>query len=96
MQKEILHNQSVFDVTLHHTGSFAKVLELAMLNGLSITDELLPGVVIAIPAVDDQSMIDFYTRMNVVPATALGLGAVVPVSDEGIGAMAIEINFIIR
>ena len=38
MQVVVLHNQSLLDLALQHTGTIESIFELAMLNNLSITD----------------------------------------------------------
>ena len=48
MQVEVLHNQSLLDLALQHTGTIESIFELAMLNNLSITDDVVAGKVLTI------------------------------------------------
>ena len=41
MQVVVLHNQSLLDLALQHTGTIESIFELAMLNNLSITDDVV-------------------------------------------------------
>jgi hypothetical protein len=95
MQKTVLHNQSVFDVTLQHTGSFKGLFALALLNGLSITEDLDAGRVLEVPAVDNAELLNFYLIRNAIPATAINTFSITPEAD-GIGSMIIETNFIVQ
>ena len=96
MQKEVLHNQTMLDVTLHHTGSLSRIFELAMSNNLSITSTLIPGSVLQTPSIDDVSMFDFFVSKYAIPATAVSQDVVLPFEKGGIGVMIIETNFIVR
>ena len=49
MQVVVLHNQSLLDLALQHTGTIESIFELAMLNNLSITDDVVAGKILTIP-----------------------------------------------
>jgi len=73
MQKEILHNQSLFDVAVQYCGTVAAYLDIAKLNGLSPTAILSTGDTIKIPEKDygAQDIVDYYKYKGIIPATAV-------------------------
>ena len=62
MQVVVLHNQSLLDLALQHTGTIESIFELAMLNNLSITDDVVAGKVLTIPRKEDKACNCFYAR----------------------------------
>ena len=63
MQVVVLHNQSLLDLALQHTGTIESVFELAMLNNLSITDDVVAGKVLTIRhRKEDTACNCFYAR----------------------------------
>jgi hypothetical protein len=96
MQKTVLHNQSVLDCSLQHTGSLNKLFEFVIANGISITDELKAGDVYEFPAVDDAEIYNYFNIKNIIPATGITDEAINELETLGIGAMAIESTFIVR
>lgn len=91
-----LHNQSVFDFLLMHTGSIAGAVAFAQANNISITDDLVVGRWYDIPEgiATDADILEYYTKNEFTPAT--GNAVVVIETDFGIGEMAIAQTFIIR
>jgi len=77
----ILEQQSLFDIAIQSCGSAEAAFELAVLNGVSVTDELPAGSevkltearddaqIISVKVVD-KSIVSFYTNKNLNPATA--------------------------
>jgi len=96
MQIKALHNQSVLDLLLQHTGSLASALAFAKANQMSITDELVIGSSYALPddVITDKDILNYYINNAYKPAT--GNAVVVINTDYGIGEMAIAQTFIIR
>ena len=45
----ILHNQSLLDIAIQHTGAVENTFAIAVANGLSLTDDLPAGAEIKIP-----------------------------------------------
>ncbi|WP_343530837.1 hypothetical protein [Pedobacter sp.] len=96
MQIKALHNQSVLDLLLQHTGSLSSALAFAEANQMSITDELEIGSSYALPdgVITDSDILNYYINNAYKPAT--GNAVVVINTDYGIGEMAIAQTFIIR
>lgn len=69
----VLHNQSLLDIAIQHTGSVANVFLIAQANGLAVSDEITPGTDLIIPdtVVLDTDIKTYYTSRAIQPATAL-------------------------
>lgn len=95
MQITILHNQSLFDVLLQHTGSLTGIFDVAMVNGLSIAQNLTPGQKLTIPdsVEKDKDILNYYKAKNVQPATAIVVESKEKL--EGISVWAIGHDFIV-
>lgn len=91
-QITLLHNQSLLDACLQHTGTIEGVFELAMANGLAITDDMEAGQVMKLTEdiKKDRDIFNYYTAKNIKPATAI---TEVVEKCEGIGCWAIGIDF---
>ena len=90
----ILHNQSLLDLAVQHTGSVENTFALAVVNGLSLTDDLPAGTEINLPdsVNKDSDVLNYYTAKRLQPATA-----VIILSEaerlEGIGYWVIQTDF---
>jgi len=71
MQVTVLNNQSIFDIAVQQCGSVEAAFAIATLNGKSITDELVVGEVLRVPAVVNRNVAMYYVNGNLKPATAL-------------------------
>jgi hypothetical protein len=92
MEVKVLNGQSLFDLAIQVAGSVEAVFDIALANGISITDELRPGTVLTIPAVVGRQVADYYAANGICPATALSA------SDEmllrnGVEFWALEFDF---
>ena len=90
----ILHNQSLLDLAVQHTGAVENTFAIAVTNGLSLTDDLPAGVEIKIPdsANKDSDVLNYYTSKRLQPATAV---IMLPEEErlEGIGYWVIQTDF---
>lgn len=94
-----LLNQTLLDVAIRHCGTVEAVADIAILNNISITDDLVPGQLIALPAKDygNQEVINFFSANKVDPATALTDDqTALTEGDSGIGFWEIGNNFIVQ
>ncbi len=66
----VKQGQCLFDIAMQTTGSAESVFELASLNNLSITDDLIPGTVLTTPDVSDGKIVDYYNSEKITPASA--------------------------
>lgn len=90
----ILHNQSLLDIAIQHTGAVENTFAIAVANGLSLTDDLPAGAEIKIPdsANKDNDVLNYYTTKSLQPATAV---IMLPEEErlEGIGYWVIQTDF---
>ena len=93
----VLHNQSLLDLALQHTGGIESIFELAVLNGKSVTDDMTAGASLLVEeATTNKDILAYYTAKNIQPATAF-TKADEQVFErlEGISIWAINLDFII-
>lgn len=98
-QITVLNNQSLFDVAIRYCGTVEAIAEIAILNNLSITDDLIPGQIVQIPLTDygNQEVINYFSTNKVDPATALTEENTALIEENsGIGFWRIENNFIVQ
>ena len=90
----ILHNQSLLDIAIQHTGAAENTFAVAVTNGLSLTDDLPAGAEIQLPdnVNKDSDVLNYYTAKRLQPATAV----ILPPEEErleGIGYWVIQTDF---
>lgn len=93
----VLHNQSLFDVALQHSGTIESIFELALANSISITDDLASGSwLIANSQEVDKDILNYYQAKNIQPATAFSQkDKELTEKPEGISIWAINLDFIV-
>ena len=93
-----LHNQSLLDLALQHTGTIESVFELAKDNALNITDDVQAGTPLYLGeglGVRNE-ILSYYTAKNLQPATAFTKeDEQVFERLEGISIWAINLDFIV-
>lgn len=98
MQITVLHNQSLLDLALQHTGTIESVFELAEANSLNITDDVQAGTLLYLGeglGVRNE-ILSYYTAKNLQPATAFSKeDEQVFERLEGISIWAINLDFIV-
>lgn len=95
----VLNNQSLLDIAIRHCGTIEAITDIAILNNLSITNELSPGEIIKIPDYDYgyQNVVNFFEDNKKEPATALSSADKLIIEGEsGIDFWIIEDNFIVQ
>ncbi len=95
----ILHNQSLLDIAIQHTGRVENAFALAVANGISVTDDLTPGKDLVIPDTVqmDSDIVNYYSAKGIQPATAWNGDTVDGEQElEGIGYWIINKNFIVQ
>jgi len=98
MQITVLHNQSLLDLALQHTGTIESVFELAGANALNITNDVVAGKTLILPAeaFTNKDILAYYTAKNLQPATAFSKeDEQVFERLEGISIWAINLDFVI-
>ncbi len=92
-----INDQSVLDLSIILFGTLEGVMQLALLNGLSLTDELVPGQEIEVGVFNESlvSVLDFIKKNNIRPAT--GFTAVpINIPLTGIDYWAVGIDFVVQ
>lgn len=96
MSNKTFAGQSFLDKVIENTGSVENAVEMALLNGFSITDDLVIGMELNVSEITNKSIVEFFGEFNR-PATAINKkNHELIVADDGIGAMIIEDTFIVR
>lgn len=72
------NGQTFLDVAIQETGSLEAAFEMALLNDVSITDDLLITDQLEAPEPMDLEIVSYYVRNDIKPATEIKL---VPVED---------------
>ena len=92
----VLHNQSLFDISIRYTGTIENAFKIAVANGLSLTDELEPGAQLIIPEVEMNSdVVNYFSAKGIQPATGLTENdlLIAQTVQRGIGYMQIGKTF---
>ena len=93
MTTTILHNQSLLDLAIQHTGSVENAFILALQNGKSLTDDLVAGEQLYLENTkNNKDILSYYQSKKLQPATAV---TQLPEIErlEGIGYWAISVDF---
>jgi hypothetical protein len=90
----VLSGQSIFDLAIQSAGSAEAAFEMALLNGVSITDDLA-GMELTEPAPMNRLAVNYYKQNGILPATS-DLPDFEAPEREGIGYWAIGNDFIIE
>jgi hypothetical protein len=85
----VRNNQTLLDLSLQTTGSVEEAFNLALANGLGITDEVATGTLLARTDVVDEMVVEQYTADRIIPATGITVEQLL----EGIDYWAINIDF---
>lgn len=95
----VLYNQNLLDIAIRYCGTVEAVLDIAVLNGIGIMDNLVPGQLLNVPDTDYgyQEIVTFFNVNKKQPATALTAeNKAVVEGDSGIGFWIIGDNFIVQ
>lgn len=93
-----LHNQSLLDLALQHTGTIESVFEFAEANNLNITDDVQAGTPLYLGEGLEvrNEILSYYTAKNLQPATAFTKeDEQVFERLEGISIWAINLDFVV-
>ena len=67
---KVLQGQTIFDIAIQELGSVEGAFALAVLNGISITDELTSGHELLLPVTSNKSIANYYMNKEIKPATS--------------------------
>lgn len=95
MESTVLHNQNLFDISIQENGNVQTVFELALLNGISITDNIEPAQKIEVVKSNliVPELVDYFINKQQIVAT--GNIDKLQIRPTGIGHMIIENDFIV-
>lgn len=85
----IKQNQTMLDMSVQHTGDLSNLFLLAMANGKSITDDLVPGQELTAVPVTDKRVTRVFDKIEYDVTTAVKPGLIL----GGIGYMQIGTSF---
>jgi hypothetical protein len=71
-----LQNQSLLDIAIQALGAAEAAFDIALLNNLSITDTIAPGLELTLPAVVNTDIASYYAAKGLRPATGIEISAV--------------------
>lgn len=91
---KVLYRQTITDLSLQELGDPGRAVEVAALNGLSITDELEAGQILLMPDYDVQNrdVVQLFSNPALAPASIDDSA----MRDEGIDFWVIENDFIVQ
>lgn len=99
MKITILHNQSLLDLAIQHTGSVENAFELAVENGLSLTDDLEAGESIKLTTHgirQNKDILGYYQAKKLQPATGINYqSSTINDKPQGIDYWTVQIDFVV-
>jgi hypothetical protein len=96
MKVKIQQGQWLGDVVIRETGDIHRIVEMAVMNGIPVTENIPTGTELLCPPVASENGIaDYYRAKEIYPATALEYEPGEPGESGGIGYMEIGITFIV-
>lgn len=98
MNTTVSTRQSLLDIAIQHAGTAQTALELALLNGISLTDDLEVGSELVMTDVVNEQVVQTFVVSKLIPATAITSRQILEIIDqqEGINFWAIEYDFIVQ
>ncbi len=94
----VLHNQSLLDFAIQHTGSPQNAFEIAMANDMSVTEQLTAGTELIVPetVAMDVDIKNYYSSKAIKPATDITQTEEQEETPEGISVWILNQNFIVQ
>lgn len=99
MQIIALNNQTLQDISIRYCGTLSALFDIALLNDISITDEITPGQKLNIPDKDYgfKEVVNYFEQNKVQPATSLTDENISIIEGlSGIDYWAIEDDFTVQ
>ncbi len=92
-QVKAILGQSLLDIAVQECGGLDTLVDVAIDNNVSITDDLEAGVALSVNSISNADVQRYYKIRGIKPATTLTED--IEESGEGIGYWAIEDNFVV-
>ncbi|MCT2563943.1 hypothetical protein [Chryseobacterium herbae] len=98
MKNKVLHNQTLLDISIQNTGSVQNCFQIALANGISVTDALTTGSNLegAKIAVVDEDIQFYFKAKKIQPATGITENLIEIKPLGGVNYWAIEETFEIQ
>ena len=80
------------DITVRESGDLSSVVEMAVDNDISVTENMTIGSELVKPEAINRRVMNYYEINNIYPATAMERE---PGTPGGIGYMAVGVTFIV-
>lgn len=96
MKVDVMKFQNLLDVTVQETGTMENAFEVAAANGKSVSDDIIPGMII-IPddLIKTANVVNRLSDKRIKPATSVTASEQSASPYGGIGYMKIEYDFIV-
>ncbi len=92
---KVISGQSLVDIAVQECGGIASLVDLAIANNISVSDDLEAGTELLINSLSDADVKRYYRERNINPATALTEEPEVEEQPQGIGYWAIGVDFVV-
>lgn len=93
MKIKVLAMQSLLDVGVQHAGGAEAAFDFALLNGLSLTDDLEPAALLDAAPTFSRPIRDRYATDRLEPATSLAASGTIV--EEGIEFWYVEYDLVV-
>lgn len=87
------HKQTLADVAVHRLGDATGMFALALLNNISLSEDVKPGAALALPVAVNSKVVTYFSSKNAVPATADEERS--DIFNSGISVWAINVDFVV-
>lgn len=99
MKITILHNQSLLDLAIQHTGTAENAFDLALANNRSLTDDLQAGESLGLTThgiQPNKDILNYYQSKKLQPATGINYqSSTINDKPRGIDYWVIQMDFIV-
>ena len=68
---KVAQGQTLIDIAIQECGSAESAIDIAVANGISVTDELTPGTELIIPSIKSKAVVDYYDNHGIKAATQI-------------------------
>jgi hypothetical protein len=92
---KVQEGQSFVDMAMLACGEATAAFELALLNGVSFTDDQVADSEIMTPGIYRKDVAAYYSNNAIIPATGITTVAENALIEEGVEFWAIEYDFVV-
>lgn len=89
-------NQSIIDIAMEHCGSAEAAWDIAVANGVSMTDDISVGSGLELPCVVSSRIVNHYRSLRHSLGTGMSDDAVDMLLGAGVGYWRIGVDFEVR